>query len=100
MLGERLVPTYDDLPKLKYLKAVLKETLRLNPSAPLRGRILTQDDTIGIHRFLFLYLFICILLLSSLLSLYSLYRVEHIHVVQHSTYLLLLLLLLLPFSFG
>lgn len=39
-----------DLSQLKYLRQVLKETLRRRPPAPVRGRTLNEDDTIdGYH---------------------------------------------------
>lgn len=41
------VPTFEQLAQLRYLRFVMKETLRLQPSAPLRGRTLTQQTTIG-----------------------------------------------------
>jgi cytochrome P450 len=36
-----------DLSQFKYLKCVLQETLRLKPSAPVRGRTLTETDELG-----------------------------------------------------
>ena len=40
-------PTFEQTAQLRYLRFVIKETLRLQPSAPLRGRTLTQDTTVG-----------------------------------------------------
>jgi len=40
-------PAADNYHKLQYLKCVIKETMRLRPSAPSRGRELAVDDTIG-----------------------------------------------------
>jgi len=43
-------PNSENLVKLKYLKCIVKETLRLKPSAPMRGRTLIENDTIcGYH---------------------------------------------------
>eukprot|EP01006_Ploeotia_vitrea_P028336 TRINITY_DN61044_c0_g1_i1.p1 TRINITY_DN61044_c0_g1~~TRINITY_DN61044_c0_g1_i1.p1 ORF type:complete len:516 (-),score=31.61 TRINITY_DN61044_c0_g1_i1:40-1587(-) len=41
---------YEDLQKLKFMQCVVKETLRLKPSAPLRGRICTQDEVLEGHK--------------------------------------------------
>ena len=38
--------SFDDLGKLVYHRMVLKEALRLYPSAPLRGRTLRKDITL------------------------------------------------------
>nr|XP_012224478.1 PREDICTED: cytochrome P450 4C1-like [Linepithema humile] len=38
---------YDDLQKMEYLNRVIKETMRLFPSGPLIGRILTEELKIG-----------------------------------------------------
>lgn len=48
---ERLVQE-SDIPKLAYLQAIVKETMRLFPSGPLGGpRELIQECTIGGHSF-------------------------------------------------
>jgi len=44
---DKPIPTAEDMKDLKYLLCVIKETLRLNPGAPVRGRTLTEDDTLG-----------------------------------------------------
>jgi len=38
---------YDDLPKFKYLEAVINESLRLYPPAPRCTRVCTQDTVLG-----------------------------------------------------
>ncbi|HYE24055.1 MAG TPA: cytochrome P450 [Clostridia bacterium] len=46
VLGGRL-PSYDDLPKLKYTEMVMAEALRLYPPAWGMGRLATEDFEIG-----------------------------------------------------
>ena len=43
VVGDRSAPGDAHVPRLKLLKQVLLETLRLRPSAPLRGRTLAED---------------------------------------------------------
>jgi cytochrome P450 len=40
-------PSFEDLPKLPYLRQAVDETLRLRPPAPLIPRNVAQDDEIG-----------------------------------------------------
>lgn len=40
-------PTFDDVPKLVYLRQVVDETLRLRPAAPMVGRNVVDDDQLG-----------------------------------------------------
>ncbi|WP_242904384.1 cytochrome P450 [Actinomadura terrae] len=47
VLGDRAVPEYADLKKLKYLDRVLRETMRLYPPGPYGAREATEDLTIG-----------------------------------------------------
>mmetsp|Transcript_4832 Transcript_4832/g.10172 ORF Transcript_4832/g.10172 Transcript_4832/m.10172 type:complete len:512 (-) Transcript_4832:95-1630(-) len=49
VLGERDVPTYDDISKFKYMNAFLKETLRLHPPATHLSRRTPADVTLRGH---------------------------------------------------
>lgn len=44
------VPTAQDLPRLRYTRKVIDETLRLYPPAPTMLRVAAADDAIGGHR--------------------------------------------------
>ncbi|KAJ3308870.1 Protein kinase alk2 [Boothiomyces sp. JEL0838] len=46
VLGDQLIPEYDQIKKMKYANAVFKETLRLYPSVPREGKIAVNDDTL------------------------------------------------------
>ncbi|CAK1552456.1 unnamed protein product [Leptosia nina] len=53
VMGDTIRPIdYNDLPKLKYLEAVLKEALRLYPSAPFVGRLVDKDVTLPSGKFI------------------------------------------------
>jgi cytochrome P450 len=43
-------PTFDDVPKLVYLRQVIEETLRLRPAAPIIPRNVVQQDEIDGYR--------------------------------------------------
>ncbi|KAJ3194543.1 cytochrome P450-dit2 [Irineochytrium annulatum] len=51
VLGHRNVPTFDEIPKLKYTNAVFMETMRLHPSVPMNVKIAVNEDVLpgGIH---------------------------------------------------
>jgi cytochrome P450 len=43
-------PTFDDVPKLVYLRQVVEETLRLRPAAPILARNVVEQDEIDGYR--------------------------------------------------
>ena len=43
-------PTFEDVPKLSYVRQVVEESLRLRPPAPLVGRNVVKDDEIDGYR--------------------------------------------------
>ncbi|KAJ3251378.1 Protein kinase alk2 [Boothiomyces macroporosus] len=46
ILGDQLIPKYDQIKQMKYANAVFKETLRLYPSVPREGKVAVNDDTL------------------------------------------------------
>uniref|UniRef100_A0A7N0VDT2 Cytochrome P450 n=1 Tax=Kalanchoe fedtschenkoi TaxID=63787 RepID=A0A7N0VDT2_KALFE len=48
IVGSKARVTRDDLAKMSYLKAVLKESMRLHPSVPLIPRASTQDVVVNV----------------------------------------------------
>ena len=46
-MGSRSEVTPQDVNELQYLGCILKETLRLTPTAPLIGRLATEDFQAG-----------------------------------------------------
>ncbi|KAJ3254663.1 Protein kinase alk2 [Boothiomyces macroporosus] len=44
ILGDKEIPDYEQVRKMKYANAVFKETLRLYPSVPREGKVALQDD--------------------------------------------------------
>jgi cytochrome P450 len=42
-------PSFDDVPKLVFVRQVIDETLRLRPAAPMIARNLVADDVLGGH---------------------------------------------------
>jgi cytochrome P450 len=49
VLGGR-EPTFDDVPKLAYVRQVVEESLRLRPPAPIIARNVVKDDEIDGYR--------------------------------------------------
>ncbi|KAJ3194544.1 hypothetical protein HK101_002496 [Irineochytrium annulatum] len=51
VLGAKRIPTFDEIPKLKYCNAVFMETMRLHPSVPGNVKISVKEDILpgGIH---------------------------------------------------
>jgi len=46
VLGDKLMPDYEDLIKLKYTECIIKESLRLHPAVPVIARLLDVDTPI------------------------------------------------------
>ncbi|XP_053352639.1 sterol 26-hydroxylase, mitochondrial-like [Clarias gariepinus] len=52
IVKEDRIPSTADISRMSYLKAVVKETLRVYPAVPLNGRVMTESDVIiGGHFF-------------------------------------------------
>ena len=47
VFGDKEVPDYEDMPKLKYIGQCIKEALRLYPSVPTIARYIEEDTMIG-----------------------------------------------------
>jgi cytochrome P450 len=49
VLGDR-APSLDDVPRLRYTRAIIEETLRLYPPIPVLAREALRDETVAGHR--------------------------------------------------